>query len=225
MSSLRLLVIVLTTMPVLAAALATSAYALPQFLPIAGSNKTFTTKTTGTSILENSAGTKVECTAGKGSGGFETDTLGTFQITFENCSSSGVKCTTEGDSTGLILSEGSLHFVYSALGTGESLGVAILFLPKETDFTCLGGLLNNKVKGTVLCLISSPLSSNVTHRYNCAAGEKKAGEAACNSYFNDNGTAVNAQLLSNLNEGGFKESNEQLSATITTAEAGAWMNE
>jgi hypothetical protein len=223
MKRFRLIGLALVAVFALGAMLSASAFALPQFLPIVEPNNTFNGTAVGSAILENSAGTDVTCTAGKGNGGFETDTLGTFHIIFENCSSSGVKCTTEGDTTGLILSEGSFHFVYDTLGTGETLGVAILFLPKETDFTCLGGLLNNKVKGTVLCLIHTPLTSSKTHTFKCE-GEPK-GKAKEKKYWNDNGTIVEAQLLSNLNEGGFKESNEQAESTISTVEAGAWMNE
>jgi hypothetical protein len=219
----RALATALTAAVALLALLAVAAYALPEFLPIDNPNNAFTGTATGTSVLENSAGTKLECTKGSDSGGLETETLGTFHVTFENCSSSGVKCTTEGDTTGLILGEGSFHFVYDTLGAGETLGVATLLLAKETDFSCLGGLLNNKIKGTLLCLIHTPLTSSKTHTVKCE-GEPK-GKAKEKKYWNDSGTTVEVLLLSNLNEGGFKESNLQLEYTHATVEAGAWMNE
>jgi hypothetical protein len=223
MTHWKLLATVFTAAVALMALLAGTAYALPQFLPIESPNNTFSGTATSAWIFENSAGTQLTCTSDKDRGGFETDTLGTFHLTLENCNSSGVKCTTEGDVSGLILSEGSFHFVYDTLGTGETLGVAILFLPKETDFSCLGGLLNNKIKGTLLCLIHTPLTSSKTHTFKCE-GEAK-GKAREKKYWNDSGTTVEVQLLSNLNEGGFKESNEQLESTLATTEAGAWMNE
>jgi hypothetical protein len=221
----RRLAVALTAAIALTALLAATAQALPEFLLSAKPNNVFTGTATGTSTLENTAGTKVECTKANSSGGLETDTLGTLHITFESCSSSGVKCTTEGDLTGLILAEGSFHFVYDALGTGETLGVAALFLLKETEFTCLGGLINDKVKGTVLCLILTPLTSTVTHQFHCLKGTK-AGEAGEKSYWNDEGGKVEAQLLSKLNEEPFfKETNLQMLSTFTTPEAGLWMNE
>jgi hypothetical protein len=224
MKRFRLIGLVLVAAFSLAAMLSASAVAvLPQFLPRVAPNNVFSGTATGSSTLENSAGTKIECTKANTHGGSETDTLGTFHVTFENCSASGVKCTTEGDSTGLILTEGSFHFVYDTLGTGETLGVAVLFLGQETDFSCLGGLLNNKIKGTMLCLIHTPLTSSKRHTLKCE-GEAK-GKAKEKTYWNDNGTIVEAQLLSNLNEGGFKESNLQAESTMATVEAGAWMNE
>jgi hypothetical protein len=223
MTHRKLLAMTLAVAIAITAILAAAAYALPQFLPIESPNNTFTGTAVGSSILENSAGTELACTAGSDRGGFETDTLGTFHLTFDNCSSSGVKCTTEGDTTGLELMEGSFHFVYDTLGTGETLGEGLLLLPKEVDFTCLGGLLNNKIKGTLLCLIHTPLTSSKTHVFRCE-GEAK-GKLKEKRYWNDNGTIVEVQLLSNLNEGGFKESNLQMEYTLATTEAGAWMNE
>jgi hypothetical protein len=229
----RLLAISITAAIALTALLAAAAYALPEFLPFTNNN-TFTSKNDATPIiLENSAGTKIECTSENDSGGLETDTLGTFHITYEKCTSVGFTCTTEGDTSGLILSEGSFHYVYDTLGpkpTGavgeepETLGIAILSLSKELSFSCAGGLVTNKIRGTYLCLILTPLVSSLTHLVHCLPGTAK-GEARERAFWNDNGTMVAVELESDQNEGGFKESNVQMLYEITTPLDGSWMNE
>jgi hypothetical protein len=226
MKRFRLIGLALVAVFALGAMLAASAFALPEFLPSTRANLAFNGNLdSGKAILENSMGTQVECTSAPGSGGLETDTLGTFKIAFEGCESTGFKCKTTGGSVnGQILSEGSFHYVYDTLGTGETLGIAILFLAKLTEFECAGGLVKNIVRGLVLCLILAPLTSSITHLFHCLKGAS-AGVAGEKKFYNDNGTIVEATLEANQNNAGFKETNEQALATVTTAEASAWMNE
>jgi hypothetical protein len=223
MRSAKLLAASLGAAVMLTLVLATTAVALPQFLPIASPNNTFSLST-GLSARENTAGTIIECLTGTGTGGFETDTLGTFHIKFEKCKANGFQCESEGDTNEIILSEGSFHFVYDTLGTGETLGVAILLLTKEASIACAAVIVTDKITGSVMCLIVVPLTSTVTHEFDCFAGKRK-GEQLTKEYWNDGGTQVFALLLSNVNKAGPTETNLQLTSKMTTTELGAWMNE
>jgi hypothetical protein len=220
----RLLVVIVVAVMVLAAAAA--AFALPEFLPIEKPNNGFTGNLdSGVVVLEINSGTEVECTSAPSAGGGETDTLGTFKTEFKGCTAEGFECKTSGGpSRGQINTEGSFSFVYDTLGTGETLGVAIVFLGRLTEFECSGGLVKNVVRGLLLCLVLAPLNSSTTHLFHCLKGTDK-GEAGEKRFYNDSGTIVEATLEANLNSGGFKEANLQVLAALTTAEAGAWMNE
>lgn len=223
MKRFRLIGVALVAVFALGAVLSASAFALPEFL-IGGEGKpgSYTGKNVGNAILENSAGTQVTCTAAKGAGGFVSDNAGTFKISFEKCKSGSIACKGAGDGTEIILSEGSFNEVFDTLGTGVTLGVATLFLPHETSFECTGFAVS-KVKGDVLCLVTTPLTSSTSHTFACKGVAK--GKAAEKSYFNDSGTAVTVQLLSSLNGAAFSESNEQAEGTVETSSAGAYMNE
>jgi hypothetical protein len=233
MKRFRLIGLALVAVFALGAVLSASAFALPEVLPFGTGTKAFTGKLdSGEAVLESKSGNQVKCKKAEGSGGLETETLGTFKINFEECSLTvlGVNHTCTGtntstaDNTGVILSEGSFHYVFDTLGTGETLGVAVLFLPKETTFEC-GAFVKNVVKGDVACLVLTPLTSSVTHLFHCTKGAN-AGSTGDPQFYNDGGTVVKAQLLSELDSGGtFEESNEQALATVTTREASALMNE
>src|ERR1700722_9122475 len=92
---------------------------------------TFTGANDGTTAIqfETSGGTTMNCTSASASGTQETDTGGTFHITFKGCKGSGAACTSSGDSTEEILSLGKFDLVDDFLSTEVSkLGVAIVFL-------------------------------------------------------------------------------------------------
>jgi hypothetical protein len=209
---------------VLAMVLSAAAFALPEFLPSEGNTSFTGNLDSGNAILENSAGSRIECTSAPSKDGGETDTAGTFKTEFKGCETAGFECKTTGSVKGQIDSEGSFSFVYDTLGTGETLGVAIVFLGKLTEFECAGALIKNVIRGSVLCLVLTPLTSSITHLLHCLKGTNK-GEAAEKKFWNDNGTIVEAQLLANQNSAGFKEASLQALAASTTLHAGAWMNE
>jgi hypothetical protein len=226
MTLYRLLVVTVVGAIVVASTLSGVAFALPAFLPSGRVNSSsIGNLDSGKAILETSAGTELECTTAPSRGGGETDTLGTFRTAFEGCESSGFKCKTTGGSvSGQIVSEGSFSFVYDTLGTGETLGIAILFSGKVTEFECAGGLVKNIIRGLMLCLVLAPLSSSITHLFHCLKGSAN-GTAGVKRFYNDSGTIVEATLEANQNGSGFKEVNLQALATENTPEAGAWMNE
>jgi hypothetical protein len=228
MTRFRLLGLTLVAVCALSAVLSATALALPEALPFSSGTKAFTGKLdSGEAIFENSGGNQFKCKKAESSGELGTDTLGTYKLNFEECSlqilGTTETCAGSGDRSAVILSEGSFHYVFDTLGTGETLGVAVLFLPHETSFEC-GTFVKNNFKGTLLCLLLTPLTGSLTHLFHCTKGSG-AGTSAIKTYYNDSGTAATAQLLLELDGGGFKEANLQLLATLTTKEASAIMNE
>lgn len=202
---------------------ASSSFALPELLPIAG-NSTFTGRNVGTAkvVLETVGKSTVECASATSTGAQETDTLGTFHISFKTCASTGfirATCTSRGDASGEILTLGSFHYVYDTLGGTEK--VAILFLPKPTEFEC--SIVKVKVTGTLVCLILKPLESNVTHQFHCV---QKEGKQTGTRWWNDAGTAQTAQLLTETNNSGRPEESGELAlAEVTFARAVSFEND
>lgn len=219
MKRFKLLGLALMAVFALAAVLSASASALPELLA-QEANATYTGKSTAANpTLETSKEEKIVCKEASAEGVQETDTLGTFHIHFTGCESSGFKCNTTGDESGIILSLGTFHYVFDVL-TPE-LGVAILFLPEEQNIKCTA-LVTLKVKGTILCLILEPLTSAATHEFHCVQSKGKASET---KWWNDEGVEQNALALTSKNGGTFIESAEQALASVTFGTAVAFMNE
>ena len=178
-----------------AAAMATSAFALPTVL-IGGGElaKTFTGKSIGATKLETPTST-VECSSASGEGTTEAKIpLGQFHIRFAGCKDL-VACTGSGDSSGVILSLGSYHIVYDTLkGTELSeAGVAILYLPGTTTFNCSGfAEVTVKSGGMVLCLITNPTALTKVFTFGCGGSKGKPEES---KYYNAGGTLVSISTL------------------------------
>ncbi|HEY1832895.1 MAG TPA: hypothetical protein VGG08_00550 [Solirubrobacteraceae bacterium] len=166
---------------------ASAELALPQLLA-QKANERFTAKNTGAVRLEDEKGNMIECEGIKGEGTQETDTLGKFHIQIEKCKSPLLgECKTVADKkTGIILSEGTFHYVLDILGEPEE-SVAVLFEPVETVFECTL-FAKNTLKGKLLCLILKPLVPSTTHEFHCVpkAGGGK-GEQGDLFYWNDAG--------------------------------------
>jgi hypothetical protein len=223
-------VLVVAVFALAAAVIAPAASAqnpLPQLLPIKTGGAHFTGEKDGTEevILEIKAGEEVECKNATGEGGQNTDTLGTFRITFKECKETvlGTACTSASDASGVILTNGTFHFVVDTLGaTLGANGVAILFLPEITKFECDGGLTKFEVKGRVLCLLLEPLVSRTTHLFHCIQKEGKQNETA---YWSDETLVSGVILETSKNSGAFVASGELALSSITYTEAVAIMNE
>jgi hypothetical protein len=209
---------------------ASAANPLPQLLPIKSGGSHFGGEKDNSenAILEIKAGETVECKNATGEGGQNTDTLGTFRISFKECKETvlGTKCHSAGDSEseGIILTNGTFHFVVDTLGaTLGANGVAILFLPEITKFECDGGLTKFEVKGRVLCLLLEPLVAMVTHLFHCIQKEGKQNET---SYWSDETLVSGVILETSKNGGAFVASGElALSSIGYLGEAVAIMNE
>ncbi|THD79795.1 MAG: hypothetical protein E7812_08710 [Phenylobacterium sp.] len=177
---------------------------------------------TANAVLETLGKSTITCTAATGSGIQTSDTVGSFHITFSNCESSGFKCNTEGDASGVILSLGTANYVDDHLSTNvNELGVAILFAPEEATIKCTA-LVTIKVKGTVLCLVLEPLVSMVTHIFHCT---QTAGDPADKEWFNDEGVKQTPSLLTSINGAAFEGSAELALATVTFTAPVAFMSE
>jgi hypothetical protein len=206
---------------------APAAFALPELLPIGTHGTPFTDASDGTEVvkLETIEKKVVECKSAQSVGGQETDTLGTFTINFLECKEPalGVKCTTKGDSEGVILTKGSFHYVIDTLGaTLGANGVAILFLPSTTEFECTS-LAKLVVTGRLVCLLLEPLVSRSTHLFHCIQTTGVQNET---SYYNATGTLITGVFLStSLNGATAVQSGELALAQINFPEAVAIMNE
>jgi len=175
-------------------------------------------------------GQEVVCVKAKAEGEDESDTLGQFHIDFEECELKllRAKCKSTGDREGIILSLGTYHYVYDVLGSGEALGVAILFLPAEVSFECsVLGHVRVKAQGAnggVVCLVLEPLVSRKTHLFHC---EQERGDQKESRYWNDGGTLLTRiELLCEINNSSKFESCAELAlGQVTYAEPVAFMNE
>jgi hypothetical protein len=203
-------------------ALGAAADALPEFLPVTG-NRMMTAKGGGVR-MEMKSSDIFECGSSMSVTELETDTLGTFHMSLETCSShfgKAMSCHSPGDEKGEVLIFGTLHYVFDTLGGGGTLGVAALYLASTTSFECEGFSVN--MVGSLLCLITLPLASSLSHEVGCRLGANR-GEPAETTYWNDSGTIVHAQFLmgfgSSLEEGAIA-----VSEVVTSKEAGSWMNE
>lgn len=218
MKRFKLLGLALVAVFALAAAFSASAFALPELLNQAANEEYKGSNTAANPTLETTKAEKIVCSAATAEGIQETDILGTFHIHFTGCESSGFKCNTTGDSTGIILSLGTFHYVFDSL---SPLGVAILFLPEEQNIKCTA-LVTLKVKGTILCLVLEPLVSLATHEFHCTQSGGKPSET---TWWNDEGVAQSALALTSKNGGAFIESAEQALASVTFGTPVVFMND
>jgi hypothetical protein len=209
--------VVLLALAGLAASAAFAESHLPLLLPSTTHGYTFAA--TGTLSLRFLSGAVIECEKVIGSGTEATDELGSYTSDFEKCVKSGNVCTGSGEAAGTILSSGEYHFVFDSLTT---LGAAILFLTKQTEFLCGGEFAKTVFKaGQVLCLISEPTVSKTTHTAKCemtAGGDPVASET---KWWNDSGVEQKAGLICSFS--GIEVSCGFLATfTVTNEEAKGW---
>jgi hypothetical protein len=202
-------VLVIAMACVALAATASSALALPTFLPGSGN---LTIKSGEGKLVAGS--NTVVCKSDTGSGKLTSETLGTFTVLFENCKSTGF---IEGTCTGLsdtiaghITVSGTFHLRY--IKKTEPKSVGILFLIPEVHFSCeaFGIKLLALVRGTLVCPIT-PINKTVktTEHYTV-----KCEKPNPTKVFNEAGTAEeSAGLESSFNGGAFEKGEE-----VTTEE-------
>jgi hypothetical protein len=224
MKRFRLLGLALLAVFSLGALIVASASAeLPLLLPVKVGGSPWTGVNDGAEkvILETLKGEKVPCNKVKMSGTQETDTLGKYKLTFEECETVTGKCNSDGDAAGIILTEGEYHYVDDFLGTAATLGVAVLLLV-SAHYLC--PLVLILATGTLLCLILEPLVSMVTHLVHCINEAGTKGMPLDKHWWNDSGEEQTAVLLENKNEGAFEEASLLMLWSITFGEPVAFMN-
>jgi hypothetical protein len=203
MRHFRLIGLALVAVFASAVALSASASAaLPEILPISTSERTWKGKSVGETKLQKLGGSfEVTCSSATAEGTEEAGKpLGLFHIDFSGCKAGGIStCTGLGEASGVILALGTWHLVFDTLT--PTLGTATLFLIEPlVHFTCSITNTLVLVLGSVLCLDLSPLTSGVTHEFHCK-NNGTVGDPEETEYFNNAGTKVKAELLSNENEG------------------------
>jgi hypothetical protein len=225
MKRFRLFGLVVVALVALTAAVTStgaSALTLPALLPIATGGVAFTDESDSANPTLNTKEHVVTCESAQSTGFQETDTLGTFHITFLKCKTEILgACTSSGDASGQILTLGSFHYVLDTLATSET-SVAVLFLTAPTTFSCTN-LANIVTKGTLVCLILTPLVESKTHLFHCT--QSSAGVQAGNHYYNDNGTLVETHLEATFNGGAEESASEVALAAVFFAKAVAFEND
>jgi hypothetical protein len=170
-------------------------------------------------VLKGAA--KIECTKDKSEGSFEKEKpLGPFHIDFEGCKAASIStCTGLGEASGVILTLGTAHLVFDKLGTGEALGVGVLFLVEPTHFKCSIVETLLVVEGQLLCLLTKPLNTLAKHFEIVCKPGKEAGDPGETIYWNEKGEEVKMGeelLLTHENEKAGVMSGENTTALILT---------
>jgi hypothetical protein len=172
MRKIKVLGLAIVAVFALGAMLASTAFALPSFLP-GTAGTTWTGSAVGeTELQSTSALAAVKCKTASAEGSFTNNAEGPFHIDFKECTAAGGKCTGAGESSGVILALGTDHLVWDALTT---LSAAILFsIEPSVHFTCtvLGVELLVLVSGSVLCKIKTPGTKKATYEFACEASKK-----------------------------------------------------
>jgi hypothetical protein len=218
MRQLKLFGLALVALSASAFMLATSATAaLPQILPESAAERTWTGKSIGKtelSVLGNAIA--VVCNNATAEGTEEAKKpLGLFHIDFKECKAAGiVACTGLGEAKEVILALGKWHLVFDIL---SPLGTATLFLIEPlVHFECGAGKLF-LVLGSVLCLDLEPGKKGVTHEFHCNTNGTQ-GDPEETQYFDANGNAQKAELLTSENEGAEVMSAQKGLGTVTYKE-------
>lgn len=147
--------------------------------------------------FQTKSGSEITCKTVSGSGEVTGAKTATSKVTFEGCTSSGVKCTA-GKTSGSIETEinGELVWLSKAgLSAGQKLTLA-----KELTVTCL--FIKIKVKGSTLCPIEPVNEKTTTLKLTC---KQKGGKQEFTEYENEEGKKIQAITLTNIS-GTFEES-------------------
>ena len=204
---------------------ATSASAAPVFYTkvvmggTASAPVTFT-GTLGAAFLEGEVSkSKIECAGGTAAGKVTgPTTTKENNTTFTGCKAQGFPCNSTGDPEGVIKTaplEGELGdvkagtpgvrlFREGAKGTGEL-----------ATFSCAGGAIGVKVKGSVIGQLSGAAGTVVSEGKFAASNKLTFAEAGGKQKYNKFlGEAGSEQLESKVGEGGFEKSGQSVIATL-----------
>jgi len=141
---------------------------------------------------------------------------GTFRAIFLKVLKGTEKCFNQGEvENGEVLTEGPVALVYTSLaGSTQGLQLGELFTPKEltggTEISCPTNANKVKVKGNVLSTVNNAEGAGNTTQLTAQKGllSGSLGKAGFRAYYNASGVGQLAQLLSNIDGAGFKESNQ-----------------
>ena len=177
-----------------------SALTLPENLPVSATERTFTGKAVGATLLQITGGTlePVECETAPTEGGEEAGKpLGPFHIHFTKCTTKSggttVTCTGLSEAAGIILVLGTWHLVFDE--KSPELLTAMLFLLETTHYNC-SALVLVELTGSVLCLELKVTEQSVTHSFHCI---QTSGVQSETKYFTSTGAEATAALKCSVN--------------------------
>lgn len=205
-------VVLLAVCAVSAVASANASAALPEFLPTSGVK--IIGKATSKAILQTVAGTKVECSGGSSEGEISgAKTVTKVKITFTGCKASGFACETEKAGKETIVTHeitGTLGYINKA--TPE---VGILFATTKagdffTEFNCAGGIVKNKVLGSVICPIGEVNKSLEKFTLKCA---QKAGVQIPTKFEGGETEGLKTSINGGTEEGSAEEATAEINTT------------
>jgi hypothetical protein len=211
MSRIRLLGVCLIAVFAFSAIVATAAMAEEKTKMLPESGVKFISKGGKGELTTLGGVLSVKCEKLTGKNGtIESANLGKYETLFEECTSSGGKCTGVGLTTGDILNAGTYHFwlaLETLNGTANTLVGALVFLPEELHFTCvvIGTNVLVLVKGCIAAL-ATPLNAlaSVTKDTFAVTG---AGDPLITKVLPAGSTAeIECLLLSSKSEGTFEMS-------------------
>ncbi len=142
--------------------------------------------------------------------------LGTYRAIFLHIEKGFEKCFNTGvEANGEVLTEGSVHVVYTSLaGSTQGLQIGLLYLPKEltgaTEISCPTNANKIKIRGSSIGSINLLAKGNVAQKQYSGLASVMAGTAGkqtIRAFWNDAGTGLLTKLESNIDGAGFKESN------------------
>jgi hypothetical protein len=159
---------------------------------------------------------EITCKKDKGLTGGISNTLGTYDLTFEECTSLGKNCRSLGQAVGAntIATTGQYHLLLTGGQDGGSTHEYLLwFLVAELHLEC-------EILGTQLIVVKGNVLGSITAesetKFAIAVDGTKGGQEI-SSYENNNGEAVAAGgLESNVNEGAFSKSFENSPGSLIT---------
>lgn len=186
---------------------------LPEFSPASGVKLE---GTSGTGLLETVAGTKVTCTANKDSGEITAAKEVTkVHVTFTGCTSGGFECkSTKATKNGELATEelkATLGYISAA-----NKEVGIDFKPVGTkfiEFSCVGGIVEVKVTGSVICPVTPVNKLSKTFTVAC---KQEKGKQKPESFEKGEPDVLVTQIALGAKE----QSGEETTATVTATPEG-----
>jgi hypothetical protein len=180
------------------------------------SNAVGGTSTSGQGTLFGA--TEIICKKDKGLQGAISNTLGTYDLNFEECATLGSACHSLGQAVAsqVILTTGQYHLLLTGgADNGSTHQYLIWFLVAELHLECetLIGVVLVRIKGNVLGQIKEESETKFSVGVSATKGGQNIKE-----YENNNGTLVAAEgLLAAINEGTFKASFDNSTGSLITA--------
>lgn len=186
------------------------------------------TATVGAAFLEGSVSkTKIECSGGTGSGEITGPKTTKRNITiFTSCKSGGFPCESAGKAEGTV----ETFALKGVLGGVTSTVPGVRLFPEATGrggelaaFSCAGGAVGVKVKGSVIGALSPAAGTNPETGKIVTSGKLTLAESGgiqkYTAFSEGPEAGEEEQLEAKIGEGGFEKSGQSVVATLKTVPA------